>query len=162
MSDPQTAQPCSLPLRSYGYVLLVLLILFSGRVLAQLIQAWVPVRFLPPFDAWHSGVLPYPALVLIQLIIIGLCLGAVWNVLAGSVVLSPRKGRILLALGLVYFGVMALRLVVGVFLVPDHFWFGARLPTLFHLVLAAFVLLYGRLHSACRRERTERSREGVL
>lgn len=38
---------------------------------------------------------------------------------------------------------MAIRLVVGLTIAPAHVWFGATVPTLFHLVLAAFVLACG-------------------
>jgi hypothetical protein len=39
-----------------------------------------------------------------------------------------------------------MRLLIGLTVAPDHYWFSARLPTLFHLVLACFILIYGRFH----------------
>jgi hypothetical protein len=133
--------------KSYGYVLLVLLLVFCARVLAQLIQALFPVRFLPPFEAWQSGALPYPILVFSQVLIAMVCLRVVWGVFSGTGVASAKKGRLLMALGWIYLIVMSVRLVVGLTLAPDHFWFGATLPTVFHLVLASFLLVCGAFHS---------------
>ena len=59
---------------------------------------------------------------------------------------SPRKGKILWVLGLIYLVTMGIQLVVGLVIAPNHFWFGATLPTVFHLVLAAFVMVYGQFH----------------
>ena len=41
-----------------------------ARVAAQLIQAVTEVSWLPAFSAWQSGALPYPALLVSQLLII--------------------------------------------------------------------------------------------
>ena len=60
----------------YGYGLLALLILFCFRVGAQALQRWAPVNFLPPFEDWQSGALPYELLLAFQIGIIdrGQCL----------------------------------------------------------------------------------------
>jgi hypothetical protein len=145
MSDARTWHRQS---KSYGYVLLVLLLIFCARVLAQLIQALFPVGFLPPFEAWQSGAVPYPVLILFQILIIIVCIRVVWGVLSGTTVHSAKKGRLLRVLGWVYLIVMSVRLVVGLTLAPEHFWFGAKLPTVFHLVLASFLLVCGSFHSA--------------
>ena len=132
----------------YGTALLVLLLVFCARVLAQLIQALFPVRFLPPFESWQSGALPYPIVVLFQILIVLICLRVAWRVFSGTIVPSAKKGRFLMLLGWIYLIGMSVRLIVGLTLAPDHFWFGATLPTVFHLVLASFLLVYGSFHSA--------------
>jgi len=133
--------------RWYGLVLLLLTALFAFRVIAQLVQIWHPVEFLPAFGLWHSGTLPYGWLVGMQVLILTMCLRIVWHLFSGIVIPSARKGHLLLVLGCVYFGGMCVRLTVGLTIAPTHVWFGATLPTVFHLVLAAFVILYGRFHS---------------
>lgn len=70
------------------------------------------------------------------------CLG----VFKGTITPSTPKGKILNALGIIYLIGMCARLLVGLTIAPDHYWFSARLPTVFHLVLASFVILYGRFH----------------
>ncbi len=128
----------------------VLAALFVARVAAQLVQAIFPLSWLPPFEVWHSGVLPYTLLLACQLCIIGLmsyCLHAVrsgWK--------RPRrwKYRGCFAFGGVYFAFMAFRWIAGVTFLAEHSWFARTLPAFFHLVLASFILLlglhiYGRL-----------------
>lgn len=132
--------------KPYGYLMLVLFVLFSFRVLAQLVQGWHPLPFLPSFEAWQSGALPYEFLLAAQIVIMAACLTAIRRFIAGSVMPSIRNGKIALTLGIVYFSVMLVRLIAGLTVASDHFWFRARLPTLFHLVLASFVILYGHFH----------------
>ena len=133
--------------RRYALVLGLLSLLFSFRVVAQLVQVWYPVEFLPAFERWHSGALPYGWLVGVQGLILVGCLRIVWGVNKGTIASSERKGKILFVLGIIYLLTMCVRLIVGLAIAPNHFWFGATLPTLFHLVLGSFVTLYGRFHS---------------
>lgn len=91
----------------------VLLALFAFRVAAQLGQALWPSVLLPPFEAWQSGALPYPALVASQAVILA---GSLWflrGMARGS--LEPRRtlGRILAWVGGVYLAGAAFRLVAG-------------------------------------------------
>lgn len=120
--------------------------MFSLRVFAQLLQAWSSVEVLPPFEAWASGTLPYWVLVICQVLIIIVCTRVIWRLHVGLIVPSATTGKVLLILGSIYFGLMCLRLIIGLTVATDHYWFSARLPTFFHLVLAGFVLVYGWFH----------------
>jgi hypothetical protein len=132
--------------REYTIVLTALLLLFCFRVLAQLIQAWYSVTFLPPFEAWESGALPYWLLVLSQMLIIVVCARVIRRMHKGLTIPSMTRGKVLLILGSIYFGLMCVRLIIGLTVATDHFWFGARLPTAFHFVLAGFILVCGWFH----------------
>ncbi len=132
--------------RHYAFVLFVLTCLFAFRVIAQLLQGWSPVSFLPPYEAWHSGALPYSLLVSVQGAILIVCLRIVWGLWKGSLTPSKQKGTILFGLGSLYLLAMCVRLFVGLAIAPNHYWWGATVPTLFHLVLASFVILYSRFH----------------
>ncbi len=132
--------------RKYGFCLAFLLGLFCFRVLAQGIQSIYPLPFLPPFEAWHSGALPYWVLLLAQLIIIFFAFRAVNQFLSNKVEARRTTGRICLILGGIYFYIMLFRLLAGLTVASDHFWFGQRIPTFFHLVLASLLLLAGRFH----------------
>ena len=132
--------------RQYAFVLLMLTGLFCFRVVAQLVQAWHPLNFLPSYAAWHSGALPYGVLISVQGVILAACLRIVWGVFKGTIAPSAQKGKILFGLGIIYLLGMCIRLIIGWTIAPDHYWFGATLPTVFHLVLASFVILYGRFH----------------
>jgi len=137
---------CQMTSQQYAFVLLMLAGLFGFRVVAQLVQAWHPVDFLPPYSVWHSGALPYGLLVGVQGVILAACLRIVWGVFKGTLAPSRQKGKILFPLGTIYLLAMCTRLLVGLTIAPDHYWFGATLPTVFHLVLASFLILYGRFH----------------
>ena len=78
--------------------------------------------------------------------ILAACLRIVWGIFKGRLVPSVHKGKILVALGNIYLLGMCARLMVGLTIAPDHYWFGATLPTVFHMVLASFVIIYGRFH----------------
>ena len=132
--------------RRFAWILSILAGLFAFRVTAQLIQVWHPVAYLPSFETWQSGAFPYPLLLSSQVAIAMLCLRIVWRMFRGAVLPVKKKGTIFLYLGGLYLAVMGIRLVVGLTVAPNHFWFGAKLPTVFHFVLAAFLLAYGRFH----------------
>lgn len=74
---------------------------------------------------------------------------------------SAKLGKVLYVIGGIYLGLMCLRLIIGLTVLPDHFWFGAILPTLFHLVLASFILVYGRFHVEASRETRGYDSRGV-
>ena len=116
------------------------------RVVAQLIQLWHPYPVLSSFDAWQSGAVPYSLLLGVQVVIVGCCLRIVWRLFKGRVVPETKIGKIWLSLGGMYFLVMGIRFIVGFTVAPDHFWFGTELPTMFHFLLAVFVLVHGWFH----------------
>jgi sterol desaturase/sphingolipid hydroxylase (fatty acid hydroxylase superfamily) len=135
--------PASTVNRNHATWLAVLLVLFVFRVLAQLLQTFFPVPFLPPFDAWQSGALPYPLLVISQLIIIAVALTVIRRIRMETLSQQPAAGVICIGLGIIYLAVMVFRLYAGQSFAADHPWLGVLLPTLFHLVLAGFLLSVG-------------------
>ena len=54
-------------MRAYAVLLGVLTLVFAARDFVQLLVAVFGIGFLPPMDAWYSGLLPYPALLPIQI-----------------------------------------------------------------------------------------------
>ncbi len=117
--------------------------LFAFRTLAQLAQAFLDLPLLPPFSAWDSSTLPYGLLLTTQVIILALMVGAVSRLGQVRPAPDPKTGGCLLFAGACYFGVMLLRLVLGLTVMPDHPWVGRPIPSAFHLVLASFVLTLG-------------------
>ncbi|HEX7969793.1 MAG TPA: hypothetical protein VF502_16335 [Stellaceae bacterium] len=140
--------------RRYTPALSLLLLLFCIRVAAQLIQRGFDLPFLPRFDAWHSGTLPYGLLVASQFLIIGVCLWLIVRIHQGTLGPGPRRHVVVLALGAIYFAAMAFRLVAGSTFLAGHAWFATRLPAIFHIVLASFVLTVG--HYLWRRALADR------
>jgi uncharacterized protein len=132
--------------RGYAPWLWLLLALFVARVIAQPIALLTSAPFLPPFESWHSGVLPYPALVGAQLLIIAWLARTAWRFSRSDVIPRYRLGVWMLALGGVYFTTMLVRLALGLTVLSTNRWFSSALPTTFHLVLASYLLVYGHFH----------------
>jgi hypothetical protein len=135
-----------IPSRRYAIALWLLLLLFAFRVVAQPLALVVDSEVLPPFESWHSAALPYGVLLASQAAILVALGWTAWRFTTGDV--KPRRsvGKVALAFGGLYFGLMVVRLVLGLTALNDRRWFASPLPTVFHLVLAAFVLLYGSFH----------------
>lgn len=127
--------------------------LFAFRVLAQLTQLFAPVPFLPPFAAWHSATLSYGQLLAAQIVMLALMIHVAWRCATVRGTRCARTGGLLLWLGGVYFGVMLLRLLLGMTMLSGHHWFGQPIPAVFHLVLAGFVLTLGAWHRSAGSER---------
>jgi hypothetical protein len=58
----------------------------------------------------------------------------------------PGFGRALIALAVLYAAAMVVRYAVRMWRRPEARWFGGAIPIVFHLVLAAFLLTWGRYH----------------
>lgn len=135
-----------IPSRRYAAALWLLLLLFAFRVVAQPMALVVRSAFLPPFESWHSAALPYGLLLASQIAILLVLGWTAWRFTIGDV--EPRRevGALALALGGLYFGAMVVRLVLGLTALSHLRWFASPIPTVFHLVLATSVLVYGRFH----------------
>jgi hypothetical protein len=134
--------------RRYVAVLSVLLAAFVLRVLAQLMQTLSNVPWLPPFEAWAAGGLPYPVLVAVQVIVVAAAVEVIRKLARGDVRPQRNWAIWLLGLGAVYFVAMAFRLAAGLTFLAGSAWFAASLPAVFHLVLAGIVLTVGHYHWA--------------
>ncbi len=138
---------------TYAGLLWGLFTVFALRIVAQLAQLIFSVPWLPAFDAWHSAVLPYSVLLVAQFLI---ALGMAKVAIAfsrGSIEPSMSAARIWLPLGVLYLALMTLRLSLGLTVLAGHFWFASHLSTIFHFVLASFVLLVGLSHAEKARGR---------
>jgi len=131
--------------RRYAAALWVLTGLFAFRVVAQP-AALVFDGLLPAFNSWDGGVLPYPVLLVTQLVILGWLARTAWRFTTGKFVPRRQIGRAALTFGGVYFAVMFLRLLLGATALSHVRWFASPLPAVFHLVLATYLLLYGYCH----------------
>lgn len=120
--------------------------IFLVRVAAQPLALAIDARVLPPFDAWHSGLVPYGVLLASQLVIVAVAYRSIRGLASGTTQARRRTGLMVMAAGSAYFAVMLARLVLGATVLSGHSWFARPLPTAFHLVLAAFLLVYGHFH----------------
>jgi hypothetical protein len=128
-------------------VLWLCLALFIARVLGQIFVGLYRPRFLPPWEEWYSGVLPYPWLLLSQVLIIMWLTLAAYDSTRGSgffVLENPRTARGIYVASLFYGGGMILRYAITMWRSPERRWFKGTIPIWFHLVLAAFLLFWSR------------------
>ena len=130
----------------YVVILSILLALFCFRVLAQLLQRYLELPFLPPFDAWQSGAVPYSALLVSQILIIVFYAWILRRIATNRIQPSRRQGWTFFIIGLIYFSVMVARLFIGVTGISEHHWFHSYLPTLFHFVLSGYLIVMGYFH----------------
>lgn len=133
--------------RAYAVLLGTLAMAFLGRVLGQVMAALYAPPWLPPMEEWYSGLLPYPVLLPIQILILGLQLEIsrqLWRGRGPLTEVRPRLGAGLQWLSLVYFLAMVARYVVTMTLFPERRWLGGAIPIFFHWVLAAYLYLLSR------------------
>ncbi|MXZ96350.1 MAG: hypothetical protein F4Y99_10535 [Acidimicrobiaceae bacterium] len=114
---------------------------FGARVLAQAVQRWGPVSFLPPFDDFQGSGLSYPVLLGAQVFILAIIAVVLVRMHRGKGLISPRLILPVTLFSALYFVVMAVRLVLGLSVLSDSGWFSTWIPTVFHLVLASMLML---------------------
>jgi hypothetical protein len=131
--------------RTAARYLLLFTLLFLLRVVGQIVVALRAPRWLPPMEQWN--LLPYRLLLPIQLGFLAVMASIVYAVAIDAAPSSASTfGRFLIGLSVVYAGAMAVRYVVRMRRRPDQRWFGGAIPIVFHLVLAAFLLAWGRYY----------------
>lgn len=125
---------------------ILLLGLFIFRVATQLLQYFLDLTFLPPFESWDSGILSYKFLFTAQILTIFVLSKTIYKIALDKIVLSIKTGYIFITLGTLYFAIMFFRLIAGLTLLQDVKWFAYPIPSFFHLVLACFLVLFGYFH----------------
>ena len=144
--------------RRLAILLWVLLFAFCLRVLGQMLVAFVGISWLPPMEAWYSGLMPYPYLLPSQFLIIALYSKVCLDFTRGEgFFVRPRPvfGRGVLVFGYLYLASMIVRYIIRMSLYPEARWFGGTIPIFFHWVLAGFIISFGQYH---RGRLTNRSR----
>ena len=103
-------------------------------------MAFLDVQFLPPMEAWYSGLMPYEVLLPSQLLIVALMTWICIDFTRERGLLFEKKRFFATAwlwFGYVYLAAMIARAV---------FLWDRPIPIVFHWVLAAFVITVGLSH----------------
>jgi hypothetical protein len=134
----------------HGRALAILTLLFALRVLGQALVVFFSVGWLPPTEHWFSGLIRYPILLGIQLVMLVVMVkiaSDIWR--ARGFFAKPRPGcsRFLVAFSILYAVSMVLRYALTMAYRPEMRWFGDTIPIFFHFVLASFVYTWGKFHS---------------
>lgn len=116
------------------------------RVAGQIVVVLFHPRWLPPMEQWQSGLLPYPALLVGQIVVLYLMVAISIDFTRGRgwwVEPHPALGRAALYWSVVYFGAMVVRYVVRMSRRPDQRWLGGTIPIVFHSIVAIFQWMFG-------------------
>jgi hypothetical protein len=131
--------------------LILFTFLFLLRVLGQVYVLLGAPSWLPPVEGENWNLVPYRILLPSQIAIFALMcfiVAGVWSERPPFGAPTRTFGRVLMAASALYAAVMALRYVVRMKRRPEQRWFGGAIPIVFHMVLAAFLLTWGRYHAA--------------
>jgi uncharacterized protein len=121
-------------------LLWALLGLFILRVLGQALVAFADVRFLPPMEAWYSGLMPYEYLLPSQVVIATLMAKICVDFTRRAGFFFERKR--FFATAWLWFGYVYLIAMIA----RAEFLWDHPIPIVFHWVLAAFVITVGLSH----------------
>jgi hypothetical protein len=101
-------------------------------------------------EQWYSGLVPYPILFAIQLVMLILMAKITMDILRGAGIFvrqRPSWSPILVSFSAIYAGGMALRYILTMLFRPELRWFGHTIPIFFHFVLAGFIFILGLYHA---------------
>jgi hypothetical protein len=130
---------------------------FFLRVLGQALVAMGWANLLPPMEEWYSGLVPYPPLLAIQAVILGVQAAIsrdIWQDAGIFARQPPALGRRLQWLSYVYAAAMLLRYVVTMAVYPERRWLSGTIPIFFHWVLSAYLFTLGRYYCLPRNAQT--------
>lgn len=123
--------------------------LFLVRVLGQLFVRRRRPTWLPPTEEWNLS--PYRLLLPAQAAILALI---TWIDMSFSLERGrpvhphPRLGEGVLVFAYVYAGAMTVRYLIRMARQPSERWFGGTIPIVFHMVLAAYLYVFGSFHAS--------------
>ena len=121
--------------------------IFLVRVVGQIEVLLLAPPWLPPLSAWESGLIAYPVLLPLQILVVGWMGAIVSDHSRGSGpmwVESLQVRHRLNAFALIYASIMLVRLVVTAALPPHSVIDRGLIPILAHWDLAAFIALLAR------------------
>jgi hypothetical protein len=119
--------------------------------LGQALVGFFGVTWLPATEQWFSGLIPYPTLLIIQLLMLMLMVkvtGEIWRGIGTFAVRRPHWWQFLMKFSAVYVSAMVLRYALTMILRPEKRWFGDAIPIIFHFVLAGFIFVLGHYHGS--------------
>jgi hypothetical protein len=123
------------------------LAIFIVRVVGQIEALLLAPCWIPKFSVWESGLVPYPLLLPIQILLIAWMTAVAGDHSRGSGAMWVTDGRVrsrLTAFAALYASAMLVRLVATAALPPHSVADRGLIPVLAHWDLAAFIALLAR------------------
>lgn len=121
--------------------------LFLLRVVAQIEVLLLAPAWLPPMQAWYSGLLPYPLLLPAQIGIL-IAMGFIGGRNSVAAPLTSRWHEPMRMFALCYFSVMVLRLGIQLLRGTTDVIDAGGIPIAFHWILALYLLVLSRARTA--------------
>ena len=118
--------------------------LFALRVLGQIYVGLYQPVWLPSWDEWYSGLMPYPWLLPTQLVMLMAMTATSYDYTRGDgrlFIESMRVRRTVRVVSYVYAAAMLIRYCLTMWLEPEMRWLHGTIPIVFHLVLATYLYL---------------------
>jgi hypothetical protein len=132
-------------------ILWTCILLFLLRVVGQLEVLLLAPDWLPPMYDWYSGLIPYPILLPLQIVLLMIMASVVMREMQTSHSASGNWKLWVRGLAIVYFTLMLLRLIVQLIRGADGMIEAGGIPVAFHWVLALFLLVLARRNSTTGR-----------
>ena len=110
-----------------------------GQILVALLPQWAANVPLPPMEQWYSGAIPYPQLLISQILILMLMSVINWSVWSGQEVFLPKRKGVVWGLRIfagLYAGSMLIRFGINV---SSGQALHHIIPISLHLVLASYL-----------------------
>lgn len=124
--------------------MVILTLIFGLRIIGQPLS--LVFDFLPSFASWHSSIIPYSSLLILQIFIFLTMLYVSAQVRCCGIKPNYTVGIVVFWFAFAYAGVMLVRLLLPVFIETSNSWFNKPLPTFFHLILASWFFLFSYYH----------------
>ncbi len=135
----------------HGPLLAFLTVLFSLRVLGQALVVFAAVDWLPASEHWFSGLIPYPILLVTQIIMLAGMVKISGDISRGEGFFAATRrkwSRLLIGFSALYAGLMIARYILTMIFRPEMRWLGDVIPICFHFVLAGFIYVWGCYHGS--------------
>jgi hypothetical protein len=130
--------------RAYAVVMAVLLVLFLGRVIGQILAATIAPSWLPSMARWYSGLMPYryllPTQVVFLMVMTAMTVGVDRHAPPFGAI-SAGAGEWIVWASYVYALGMVVRSIRYARATRERR--GVLIPIVFHFVLASFLFTYG-------------------
>ena len=121
------------------FALTLLTLLFMGRVAGQLMTRMSETSWLPPDALWHAGMVSFPVLLALQVLILAAMAMTIWRL--DRLTSRPGLAAVTASFAIVYGALMLGRGIIGATDLTAIGWFDAPLSTPFHMVLAGWLLV---------------------
>ena len=120
------------------------IVLFLLRVVGQFEAMLLAPAWLPPMYDWYSGLIPYPILLPLQIVLLTVMSAVVMRDMHVGRRAPGNWKRWVRGIAIVYFAVMLMRLIVQLMRGADGVIAAGGIPVAFHWVLALFLLVLAR------------------